>query len=474
MINAGEFLNDQNIVWFMVNEIHNSLEKLLSFGVPVYPMGERSACVPGVEALVKLKNELKKRKNVEILEDILITSLIKTDDRISGATALDITNGRFFIIEPISVIIATGGVAGELYPYSSNNPFGISTHASGTGHAMAFLAGAELIDMEMMQFVPLPAEPRCLNLRYFPEFWKGPYLNRKGEVLELNPSLYMGESYSPYFVQKIFKLMEIGEGPIYIDRRNRGPEDWDFPISSMLRRRRFIKLLDIDPSDYKIEITIGSHFCMGGIKVNRYTETNIPGLYATGEVMGGVHGGVRLPGFSFAQMIVFGFEAGRQASKFAKENTWPKKPSPQEIIREEKRVFGFLENKKDSIYLKDIKKRLQNLMREHVFIFREKKGLEKALSEIKDLKEKATRIKVPSFKKFNLEWINTIEFLATIQCAEIISESALFRKESRGFHYRNDFPEKRDIPEHVLARFKDGEIKISYAPVVLNRIKPEG
>lgn len=470
---GGEFLNDQDIVWLMVNEIHPSLDKLRSIGVPVFPMGERSACVPGVEALAKLRNELKKRPNVELLEDVLITSLLKTDDRISCATCLDITTGNFFIIEPKSIIIATGGAAGELYPYSSNNPFGISTHASGTGHMMAFLAGAELIDMEMVQFVPLPAEPRCLNLRYFPEFWKGPYLNRHGEIIEPDPSKYIGESYSPYFVQNIFKLIQKGDGPIYIDRRNRGPEDWDFPISSMLRRRRFIRSLGIDPSENKIEITIGSHFCMGGVKVNEKCETTIPGLYAAGEVMGGVHGGVRLPGYSFAQMIVFGFVAGKEAKRFAKENDWPKKTSIQEVSNEERRLFSLLENKGSSLSLRDFKRELQEIMRENVFIFRDKNGLQKAVDAIKALKEKVARLNVPEFKRFNLSWVNSIEFLFTIQCAEIIAESALFREESRGFHYRSDFPQKQEIPKHTVAQFKDGKIRLSFSPVVLNRIRPE-
>jgi len=473
MVTAGDFLNDQDIVWHMVNKIHESIERLKSLGIPVFPMGLRSVCIPGVEALSKLRKELKKRSNVELMEDILITNFIKTEDRISGATALDITTGQFFLIEPNSIILATGGVAGELYPYTSNNPFGISTHATGTGHAMAFLAGAELIDMEMIQFVPVPVENRCLNLRYFPEFWKGPYINRHGDIIESNIGQYLGESYSPYFVRKIFNVIEKGDGPIYIDRRNMGLEDWDFPISSMIRRRRFIRSLGIDPFENKIQITIGSHFCMGGIKVNSKCETSIPGLYAAGEVMGGVHGGVRLPGCSFAQMIVFGFEAGKEASKFAKENERPKKLATQEVIKEEKRVFGFFENRKELFSLGDIKKQLKDLMKEYVFVSREKNGLKKAINEIKLLKEKALRIKIPAFRKFNIDWINSIEFLSSIQCAEIIAESALFREETRGFHYRHDFPKKKDIPEHTLARFEDGKIVLSSFPVFLERMKPE-
>lgn len=475
MVTAGDFLNDQSIVWFMVNEIQTSLQELRKLGVPVFPMGSKSVCVPGVESLAILRKELVKRPNVELLEDVIITRLVKTGERISSATALDLSTGKFFVIEPTAVIIATGGAAGELYPYTSNNPFGVPTDAAGTGHAMTYLAGAELIDMELIQFVPLPANPRCLNLRYFPDFWKGPYLNRHGEVVESNPGAYLGESYSHLFVQKINRVVEKGDGPIYVDRRNMNAEEWALPIKSMERRRRFIKSLGIDPHENKIELTIGSHFCMGGVRVNAKTETTLPGLYAAGEVMGGVHGGLRLPGFSFAQMIVFGFEAGKQAANFAEGHQRAGGLASPDVALEEKRVFGFLDTKEDSVSLRGLKKYLQKVMNDHVFVFRDRSGLEMAIDEIRAIKEKALRVSVPGFKRFNLEWVRAIEFSSTVECAEIITESALFRRESRGCHCRRDFPQKdkEQTPEHTVARFKGGRPKLYSTPVVLDRMKPE-
>jgi succinate dehydrogenase/fumarate reductase flavoprotein subunit len=189
--------------------------------------------------------------------------------------------------------------------------------------------------------------------------------------------------------------------------------------------------------------------------------------------MGGVHGGLRLPGYSFAQMIVFGFEAGRQASCFAEEHPNPGGPAIRDIAGEEKRVFGFLEMKKDPISLRTVKSRLQQVMNDFVFVFREKSGLENAIREIKAIKEDALRVSVPEFKRFNLEWTRAIEFASLVECAEIIAESALFRKESRGFHYRRDFPQKGQIPEHTVARFQEGRLKLSSAPVILNRMRPE-
>jgi succinate dehydrogenase/fumarate reductase flavoprotein subunit len=475
MITAGAFLNDQPIAWFMVNELHNSVQQLRELGVSVWPLGPRAVSVHGVETLATLRKELVTRPNVELLEDVLITRLIKTGETISAATALDLSTGEFFVIEATAFIIATGGTAGELYPRTSNNPFGVPTDASGTGHAMAYLAGAELVDMEMMQFVPVPANPQCLNLRFFPDFWKGPYLNGHGDVVESDPAAYVGNSYSPLFVQKLFNELEKGNGPIYVDHRDLNTPEPTLPIESMNRRNRFIKSLGIDPRENRIEIALGSHFCMGGVRVNEKTETTIPGLYAAGEVMGGVHGALRLAGYSFAQMMVFGFQAGKEAARFAEENRHARGFASAEVRQEEERVFGFLERKGEAVSLGALKKHLQQIMNDYVFVVRDKSGLEKAIREISVIKEATSHVTVPNFRTFNLEWARAIEFSLMIECADIIAESALFRKESRGCHYRKDFPQA-DIepgPQHTRARFLDGRPQLDAVPVVVDRMKPE-
>jgi succinate dehydrogenase/fumarate reductase flavoprotein subunit len=474
MVTAGRFLNDQNIVWYLTHEIHKCLHELQRYAVHISPIGSKAVCVPCITTLRNLRNAVIKRTNFELMEDILITSLITSDGKTFGATAVDIATGEFFVIEATAIIIATGGLVGELYPFTSNNPFGIPTDASGTGHVAAFLAGAELIDMEMIQFVPLPANPRCLNLRYYPEFWAGPYLNRNGEVTISNGSAYQGGSYSYLFTQELFKEMEKGNGPFYIDHRNTEAPNPYTGIKSWDNRRKLIKLLGVDPQENKIEITIGSHFCMGGIRVNEKTETTIPGLYAAGEVMGGVHGAMRLPGASFAQMIVFGFEAGKHAAYYARDGRKSSQLPTSRIYQEKERIFGFIEPKDDPISVTVLKKRLQRIMQEHVFIFRDKNGLKTALNEIRELKKDIPRIFVPD-SRFNLVWIRAIELSSMIEAAEIIAESALAREESRGAHYRRDFPKEdnKNWLKHMRAKQKEKQLKVETCPVVIDRMKPE-
>ncbi|MFH1122633.1 MAG: FAD-binding protein [Pseudomonadota bacterium] len=477
MVTAGSFLNDQRLVWFMANEAPKALETLRGFGISSTPIRPTSRCVLPDDLLPAMKKRMLQAPNVDLLEDVLVTRLLTGGGRILGATALDLVTGKFLVFQAKAVVIATGGLVGELYPRTSNNPFGVSTNSSGTGHAMAYLAGAELMDMEMIQFVPLPGNPRCQNLRYFPEFWDGPYTNRRGEGVESNVEAYQGKSYSHLFVQKLFKEIEEGNGPIYIDRRGFPKQHRALKVKSWDRRRKFIRHLGIDPQEIKIEIVIGSHFCMGGIRVNEKTETSVPGLFAAGEVMGGVHGGLRLPGCSFTQMIVFGFEAGKQAARCASENQEMMDLSSAEpdIHGEKERVFGFLKNRSDALSTGQLKGQLQQIMEDHVFVLRDRAGLEKARAAVETIKGQVARLSAPGFSRFNLEWAQALEFSLMADMAEIVVRSALAREESRGFHFRRDFPEQDDARwlRHTVAKRQPKGLGIETSPVELFKIKPE-
>ena len=475
MVSAGCFLNDQSLVWTMAKEAENALETLKGFGVSTVPIRAISRCVLPDDLLSVCRKKIVKSPNISLLESVLITRLIISQGTIAAATALDLMTGDFFIIQAKAIIIATGGLVGELYPYTSNNPFGVTTDSSGTGHAMAYLAGADMIDMEMIQFVPLPGNPKCLNLRYFPEFWDGPYQNRHGEVVESNVAAYQGASYSHQFIQKIFREVEKGNGPITVDRRDVPRKAPTLKVKSWARRRKFISNLGLDPHENEIEIIIGSHFGMGGIRVTEKTETTIPGLFATGEVMGGVHGALRLAGYSFTQMIVFGFQAGEHAARYALGKEAVRGFPKEEIVRERERVYGFLEEKENPLSLVELKRQLQGVMEEHVFVFREKAGLEKAKQAILNIKGRVAHLSSPGFKRFNLQWARAVEFALMVEVAEVITESALAREESRGFHYRRDFPYQDNDKwlKHTVAKHQDNKIIMATSPVDCSRMKPE-
>jgi len=476
MVTAGCFLNDQSLVWLMATKAPPILEMLKSFGITTVPIRPTSRCVLPDELLPTCRKKIVSSPNVQLWEDVLVTRLIKSDGGISAATALNLTTGEFFVIEVKAVIIATGGLVGELYPFTSNNPFGVTTDSSGSGHAMAYLAGAELVDMEMIQFVPLPANQRCLNLRYFPEFWDGPYMNCHGDMVESDLDAYEGKSYNYQFVQKIFREIEKGNGPIYIDRRDMPKKHSALKVKSWSRRRKLISNLGHDPHENKIDIRIGSHFGMGGIRVNAKIESTIPGLFAAGEVMGGVHGGLRLPGCSFTQMIVFGLEAGKQAAQYALTNHAPPDISSSDIDKERENILSFPAPKDAGISLGELKAELQQIMNAHVFVFRDSAGLKKAAKAIAGIKQQVSRLKCPGFKRFNLDWARSIEFSLMVEMAAVITTSALAREESRGFHFRRDFPDQDNDKwlQRTVARREKGQCIIETSPVDCNRMKPEG
>ena len=475
MITTGRFLNDQDIAWFMTHEIKNALERLKTLDVPVVPLRARSVAVQSTETLQKLRRHIVRKENIELKEDILVTRFFASRNGVSGVTALDLVTGELFAIEAGAIVLATGGSTGELYPHTSNNPFGISTDASGTGHVMAFRAGADLCDMEMIQFVPLPANPRSRYIRYFPEFWNGPYQNRFGEVIEDDVSRYGAASYSAELVQKIFFEMQKGNGPVVIDQRSSTAIDAKLLIKGWELRRRLIKSMDIDPRMHQIELLLGSHFSMGGVKVNVKTETTLPGLFAAGEIMGAVHGACRLAGFSFSQMIVFGVEAGKSAAEYARRVKFTG-PLPREQVELEEQQLSLLrEPKEEPLPVAALKDRLQQVMERHVFVVRNKDGLTEAIREIDSIERDIARIQVPPFKRFNLEWIRAIEFPFLVEAARIVASSALAREESRGFHYRSDFPNEDNARWlcHTTARLVGEKQIIGTSPIVLNHVMPE-
>jgi len=475
MINTGRFLNHQGAAWLTTHEIKNACRRLQELDIEVIPLRARSVCVQSTPALKKLREHITHKSNINLRETVLVTSLLTSGGAVTGATLLDLATGEFSSVEAKAVVLATGGGSGELYPHTSNNPFGIATDASGTGHIMALRAGAELVDMEMIQFVLLPFSPRSRYLRYFPEFWNGPYRNRLGEIIEDDVSKYPAASYSEELIRKFYFEIEKGRGPIFVDQRGLPEIDSKLLIKNWTQRRRLIKTLDIDPRDHKVELLIGSHFIMGGVRINEKTETTLPGLFAAGEVMGSVHGACRLSGYSFSQMIVFGFEAGLRAAEYARKAHHAGELSLEFIQREEELARRFLEPKTDPASVGQLKRRLQQVMERDVFIVRHEDGLQHALQEIDQIEADIPRIQVPAFKRHNLEWMRAIEFPYVVETARIVALSALAREESRGFHYRSDFPREDNGSwlRHTQVKLKDGRLDMDSFPVALDYLRPE-
>ncbi|MDP2267710.1 MAG: FAD-binding protein, partial [Deltaproteobacteria bacterium] len=333
LITMGCNLNDRNLVAALSREALEQAQMLEKFGAAVnwdvppkpqepqmrYP---RSLFVPGREVLAALNRQLKKCGNVLILADHLALQLLTVAGKVTGAVLLNIAAGSITVCLSKTTVMATGSL-GEIYPRSAQEPMGLPTGSTGSGYVLAGLAGADLVDMEMIQFAAIPLEPTLIiGMRCLP--W-APVKNAAGREF-LPPEA--GE-YSHEAAQAVYREISAGRGPLTMDLRDRTPvAHFRHPLFGQRSRR--LQEFGVTPFQRPVTVGVGALFMMGGIHINERCETSVPGLYAAGEVSGNVHGARRVSGNAFPEMIVFGARAGKYAALEAgKDKAAPEVPQPQ-------------------------------------------------------------------------------------------------------------------------------------------------
>jgi succinate dehydrogenase / fumarate reductase, flavoprotein subunit len=415
------------------------------------------------------------KRSIKEYQEYFVTSLITDEGSCKGVIALNIRTGELVPILAKATILATGGLA---WTYSISTNSMINT---GNGMTIAYRAGVPLKDMEFIQFHPTGLYPNGILITEGARGEGGYLVNAKGErfmeryapkAMELAPRDIVSRS-----IQK-----EIDEGRafenayVHLDLRHLGREK----IMSRLPGIREICLLfaGLDPIDKPIPIRPAAHYTMGGIDCNQDCETPMRGLYAAGEcACVSVHGANRLGGNSLLDCVVFGKVAGDKAAKFAKSATHD---ADEHLIqsfleREQKRVEAFRSGSgtEEPTAPRDD---MRLILTQKVGMFRSGTDLEEALKQIRKLRERFSRIRPISVDKvFNLDLIRAFEVEAMLELAEIITASALARKESRGAHVRLDFPQRDDehFLKHTLAYYTPTRPKLDYSDVKITRYKPE-
>jgi len=501
ILRFGCYLNDQNLVKALTEEGPQRAQELIGWGAKMIPFGIRTQggtppsgpakrpsyprghYIPGVTYMQALKNEIARHPNIIVFEDVVTTRLITSGNRVTGAFVLSMRTGEYFVVEAKATVLATGGL-GEIYPHSTNAPFGMHGHATGMGYAMAYHAGAELIDMEMVQFTGNQLYPPWLlgNPELLCTMCGGKYINALGDEFIKQPQ--------PRDVIQRAAFKEIREGRgterggVYIDltlsplTSEEIEDQLKHSLAEEVAKERWqlikrMSVNDPDPKNWRIEFTPGgAHFFMGGVRINERCETNLKGLFAAGEVSGGVHGANRMGGNAMVEIIVFGARAGRYAAEYA--SGFEGAAISEDISREEyDRLRGFFRNK--GIAPKAIMEKIASFMSEYVGVARTEAGLKKALSELRSLRANdLSEMRAPSGRIFNLGWVEAIQVPYMLDVAEIIIMSAISRTESRGAHFREDFPETRsDWLKHTSVIKKSDQMELSTAPVVITTINPE-
>lgn len=471
-----------------------------NFGGHKYPrlahVGDRT----GLEMIRTLQDH-SIHQGMDIYQEYTIISLLKDGEKVVGAFGYDREKGLFKIFHAKAVIIATGGM-GRIYKISSN-----SWDCTGGGISLAYHAGSELIDMEFVQFHPTgmvwPPSVRGLLITEGVRGEGGVLRNNKGRRFMFDdiPDNYKGQTSTDeeegwrytqgdknakrppelltrdHVARCITREIKEGRGSphggVFLDiawikeKLPNASEHIKRKLPSMYHQ--FKELAGVDITKEPMEVGPTTHYIMGGVRVDADTQmTSTPGLFAAGECAAGLHGANRLGGNSLSDLLVFGKRAGEFAAKYAKETPEGKinNAEVEEIAARTLAPFEREANKSGENPFQ-IQSTLQDMMQELVGIVRTDKELSEAIDKINGLKELAERTACGGNRGYNPGWHTAIELTHMLTVAEAIAVAARERKESRGGHFREDFPEKADEFGKINISIKkaaDGKLEVKRVP----------
>jgi len=469
-----------------------------NFGGHRYPrlahVGDRT----GLE-LIRTLQDHGIHQGIDVHMEVTVISLLKDADRVVGCFAYEREHGRFRVFKAKAVILATGGV-GRAYKITSN-----SWEGTGDGHALAYQAGAELIDMEFIQFHPTgmvwPPSVRGILVTEGVRGEGGILKNSEGKRFMFDdiPDNYKDQTakdaeegwrytqgdkdaHRPpelltrdHVARCINREVKAGRGSphggVFLDiawikeKLPNAAEHIKKKLPSMYHQ--FMQLANLDITTTPMEVGPTTHYIMGGIRVDADTQAStLPGLFAAGECASGINGANRLGGNSLSDLIVFGKRAGEYAAQFAKENGHGAIDDSQ-VERETRRALEpFDREGGDNPF--NIQHDLQDMMQRLVGIVRTESEMAEALGELQKLKERTAHSSVTGNIDFNPGWHTALDLRNLLTVSEAITRSAIERKESRGGQFRDDFPNKD--PE--FAKFNvavrqdaEGQMQISHEPI---------
>jgi succinate dehydrogenase / fumarate reductase flavoprotein subunit len=469
-----------------------------NFGGHKYPrlahVGDRT----GLEMIRTLQDH-GVHQGIEVYMEHTILSLLKDGDRVVGAFGYERERGRFKIFRAKAIVLATGGI-GRAYKITSN-----SWEYTGDGHSLAYEAGAELIDMEFVQFHPTgmvwpPSvmgilvtegvrgeggvltnkEGRRFMFDEIPENYKAQTADNEEEGWRYcqgdknarrPPELLTRDHVSRCIVREIKEGRGSPHGGVYLDIawiKQRLPNAAKYikkKLPSMYHQ--FKRLADIDITEQAMEVGPTTHYIMGGIHVDPDTQmSRVAGLFAAGECAAGINGANRLGGNSLSDLLVFGKRAGEFAAKFAKENSLGKIDNEKIDNAARAAVEPFERSKGENPY--EIQRDLQETMQELVGIVRNESEMRSALDKIGNLRARADKVGVTGNREYNPGWHTALDLKNLLTVSDAIGRAALERKESRGAQFRDDYPDKDERfakVNTIISKAPDSSMQIRLEPL---------
>jgi fumarate reductase (CoM/CoB) subunit A len=495
VVRGGAYLNNQKLVERLVNlsvtevpkmerwgaQFRKKDGKFLQYQLPgsSYP---RSLATVGYHGGLQWRKAFRSQfqlRGMKVLEDLFITKLLFWDGSVAGAFGVSLRNGQYIAIRARQTILASGGCS-QIYSKTDG-----SLEATGDGMMLAYHAGAELMDMEFQQFFPMccytpPFEMSLLtaNLRYG---LHARFYNALGESFM--------DRYQPS--DKDWGLRDLTARAIYLENKygrgsprggayiavNHLPENL---INDWIEREKpaylpKLEKMGIDIRRHALECGPACHYSMGGVRVDERCKTALGRLYAVGEVASGMDGAERIDGGpAITWCLTMGQLAGTEAAQACGELGFLE-IDPEQVRAEQRRVEA-LWGRKEGVRGFEIIRKIKDLMWMTGSLVRDRRGLEEGLELIRQIRSKdLPRLHVPSVSRtFNKGLADALESIMMIDLAEMILRAALMREESRGAHYRSDFP-NTDNPKwlrNIVIRKERGEMAFTQALPVIDKIKP--
>ena len=473
-----------------------------NFGGHAYPrlahVGDRT----GLE-MIRTLQDYAIHQEIDVHMECAVIELLTDGERVVGAFAFDRDRGTFKVFRTKAVVLATGGI-GKAYRITSN-----SWEYTGDGHALAYHAGAALIDMEFVQFHPtgmvwppsvagilvtegVRGEGGVLRNSLGERFMFGDippaYRNQTADNEEEGwrytqgdkdarrpPELLTRDHVARCIVREVKEGRGSPHGGVFLDiawikeRLPNAAEHIKRKLPSMYHQ--FKELADIDITEEPMEVGPTTHYVMGGVRVDADSQmTNVPGLFAAGECAAGLHGANRLGGNSLSDLLVFGKRAGEYAARFAQENSAGEIPRDHtaRVARTALEPFDRGVDTDSAENPFEIQQDLQKMMQDQVGIVRNEQDMQAAVEGIGRLRERAERVGVSGNRDYNPGWHTALDLRNLLTYSEAIARSALARKESRGAHTRLDYPDKDEglgKLSVVIRKNSDGDLEVSREPI---------
>lgn len=443
-----------------------------NFGGHSYPrlahVGDRT----GLEMIRTLQDK-GVHQGIDVHMECTIRKLLKDGERISGCFGYQRESGRFVVFRTKTIVLATGGI-GRCWEITSN-----SWEYTADGHAMAMWAGADLIDMEFVQFHPtgmvwppsvkgtlitegvrgeggilVNSDRQRFMFDNIPAMFQGDYAETEEEATQWVHQVIAGEQATvrrppelltrDVVARAIRRQVRSGlgspHGGVFLDiASRRSPEEIKKKLPSMYHQ--FKELADVDITTDPMEVGPTCHYTMGGVRVDPETqESTVPGLFAAGEAAGGMHGANRLGGNSLSDLLVFGKRAGEFAAQQAAQIRSLGQINTDEVEQAVQESLAPFESQ-DGENPYAIHEELRSLMQDFVGIVRTEEDLNQALDKLKDLRGRAAKSKITGNIQFNPGWHLTLDLSNMLDISEAVTRAALMRTESRGAHTREDHPE---------------------------------